>query len=247
MKDQYHILNGDALKDRFPKSIAGDIFVARECLVDGDVCAEDLNDLYRIRANFISQNYEGFKEHDYYSKTVSEFEKIRAIPNNVEVNLWFEDDLFCQVNFWFIVHLLSNSNCTIFLVRPEIHNQFGFGGLNNSELNKLLKNKVILYNKDEISRLWTSYQSNNYEELLETGNSLKSQYPFIFNAVEAHLERLPSYGKKGRPIESILQIMKDLNTSEFAPIFKEFNRREAFYGFGDLQVKRLYNAIINTK
>ena len=34
---RYHILNGDSLKDVFPKEIYGTCIVARECLVDGDV------------------------------------------------------------------------------------------------------------------------------------------------------------------------------------------------------------------
>ncbi len=37
MRKQYHILNGDSLKEQFPENIQGDIIVARECLVDGNV------------------------------------------------------------------------------------------------------------------------------------------------------------------------------------------------------------------
>jgi len=36
-KKQYHILNGDALKEQFPDRIKGKIIIARECLVDGNV------------------------------------------------------------------------------------------------------------------------------------------------------------------------------------------------------------------
>ncbi|GJM35445.1 MAG: hypothetical protein DHS20C18_44460 [Saprospiraceae bacterium] len=34
---QYHILNGDSLKEQFPENIQGEIIIARECLVDGSV------------------------------------------------------------------------------------------------------------------------------------------------------------------------------------------------------------------
>ena len=42
---------------------------------------------------------------------------------------------------------------------------------------------------------------------------------------------------------SLIQIIKELKTEEFGPVFKEFNKRESIYGFGDLQVKRLFNQI----
>ena len=44
------------------------------------------------------------------NKLVSEFEKIQNIEEGVDINLWFEDDLFCQVNFWFVISLLSSLN-----------------------------------------------------------------------------------------------------------------------------------------
>ena len=70
MIKQYHILNGDSLKERFPENIQGEIMVARECLVDGSVQGNSLSELFKIRAKFISDNYDGFKEQDYFKKTV---------------------------------------------------------------------------------------------------------------------------------------------------------------------------------
>ena len=66
MKKQYHILNGDALKEVFPKSIPGDLIITRECLVDGNVKGKNRNDFYRNRAEFLSNNYGDFKISDYY-------------------------------------------------------------------------------------------------------------------------------------------------------------------------------------
>jgi hypothetical protein len=43
----YHILNGDALKGQFPSEIPGQLIVARECLVDGDVSGESLSEFFR--------------------------------------------------------------------------------------------------------------------------------------------------------------------------------------------------------
>lgn len=246
---QYHILNGDALKSKFPKNIKGEILVARECLVDGDVRGNNLVDLFNTRAQFLSNTYKGCTKEEYFKNTVTEFQKMKDIPDNININLWFEDDLFCQVNFWFIINLLhsSHSKSIFFLIRPTTHNQYGFGRLNASELTSIYENRCALTQIDVISKLWSSYQNNDTESLLVLAKQLKKDFPFVLTAVKAHIDRIPTKINLGRPILSLVQIMKDLNTEEFGIVFKEFNKRESIYGFGDLQVKRLYDQIINNR
>ncbi|MEP4094320.1 DUF1835 domain-containing protein [Reichenbachiella sp.] len=239
MKDHFHILNGDALKSQFPTTISGTQIVARECLADGEVVGSTPDELYKTRERFISQNYEGYKDGDYFNKTVREFERIRTIPTGSEVCLWFEDDLFCQVNLWFVLHLLKNVNCRSFLVRPKTHTRFGFGGLNQEELVQCYRNKQKLSNLDRLNELWLYYQNGDSEALLAVAKMLNESYPFLTPAVQAYVDSIPHEGHLGRPIQTLIQIKKDLKTEEFSPIFKEFCVRESIYGFGDLQVKRL--------
>lgn len=249
MKKQYQILNGDSLKQQFPKNIEGEIIVARECLLDGNVKGSSLEELFHSRAQFISNNYKGYSEQDYYKKTVPEFEKIQNITDNADINLWFEDDLFCQVNFWFVVHLIltkANDN-QIFLVRPKTHNLYGFASLKKPELISIYENRLLLTELDKIANLWELYQSDDLEQLLKTARQLEHKYPFILTAVKAHIDRMPTKGNLGRPSQSLIQIMKELKSEEFEAIFKEFNKRESIYGFGDLQVKRLFDEIINNR
>lgn len=245
MKKQYHILNGDSLKDQFPEKITGEIIIARECLVDGNVKGDDLKEFFHSRAEFIS-SYDNYSEQDYYDKTVPEIQKMLDIMDNAEVNLWFEDDLFCQVNFWFLLNLLWNSlqNKTIYLIRPKAHNQYGFGGLNELELQAIYEKRILLTSLDKLSCLWKHYQNEDLDNLLKTASELESEYPFILTAVKAHLDRIPYKGNLGKPSESLIQIMKDLDTDQFNLVFREFCKRESIYGFGDLQVKRLFDNII---
>jgi len=77
MKDQYHILNGDSLKEQFPKQIDGEIIIARECFVDGDVSSTTLDELFEVRAKFITEFYDDYSIKDYYTDSVSEFQKIQ--------------------------------------------------------------------------------------------------------------------------------------------------------------------------
>ncbi len=74
---------------------------------------------------------------------------------------------------------------------------------------------------------------------------LKNEYPFILPAVQAHIDRLPKNGNPGRPVRTLIEIMHELQTEEFGPVFREFCRRESIYGFGDLQVKQLFDDIVN--
>ncbi|WP_019037320.1 DUF1835 domain-containing protein [Psychroflexus tropicus] len=247
MKNVYHILNGDSLKESFPNEIDGEIIVARECLVDGDVSSDTLEDLFKKRATFISKVYGDYSIEDYYADSVSEFEKIQNLPNKAEINLWFEDDLFCQVNFWFTVKLIVNylKPNKVFLIRPVIHTQYGFGGLNELELINAYKQKAQINELDGIASLWNLYQNNDIEEMVEVAKKLGLKYPFIQNAVEAHIDRIPNENSPGRPTATLLDIMNVLGTDSFGAVFKEFNKRESIYGFGDLQVKRLFDEIKN--
>ena len=98
----------------------------------------------------------------YREKTIPEFEKIQQIPETSCINLWFEDDLFCQVNFWFVVYLIQQSGQKhdIFLIRPETHDSYGFGGLNHAAFDTILRNKIPLKNANQIALLWKYYQHN---------------------------------------------------------------------------------------
>jgi len=248
MTTQYHILNGDALKAQFPATLSGEQIVLRECLVDGPVEGDNLEKLLATRATFISEHYEGVTEAEYYEKILPEFQKIINIPLDSEVNLWFEEDLFCQVNFWFTIHLLQQyiPTTSIYLVKPNPPNQYAFGYLTKEELSSLFKERQLLSRIEELASLWIYYQEAKTNELLQTAESLANEYPFIAPAVKAHLDRMPKEGQLGRPDQLLLQIMKDLGTQEFGPVFRAFNKQAAIYGFGDVQVMRLWKKLIDS-
>ena len=67
MKALYHILNGDVLKNQFPKQVPGQIIVARECLVDGPVDGDSMEELFETRSSFIQKAYGDYEDEDYLS------------------------------------------------------------------------------------------------------------------------------------------------------------------------------------
>ena len=241
MKQQVHILNGDALKNQFPSSIKGETLIMRECLVEGPLEGTDFNSFINTRAQYLSETYQT-ETSFYYENVITQFTKMIAIPATFEINVWFEDDLFCQTNLWFILNLLyeRDINTPIYLVRPELHTRYGFGGLNTSELTMLYHKKRVLKPLKDFADLWTAYKINDLEKLLEIATRLRVKFPFVYSAVEAHMLRLATKNSLGLPKETLLEIIKEFNTNDFGFIYSEFQKRLPIYGFGDLQVKRLY-------
>ncbi len=246
MKKQCHILNGDALKDIFPASISGEQIIMRECLVDGSVAGDTLDGFFKTRAKYISETIPNVSKQDYFEQTVPELSKLLSIAQDTEINLWFEEDLFCQVNFWFCVHTLVNAGRwnNLYLVLPVKPNQYAFGYCSTDELEQFYKNRISIDNADLIAKLWTNYQSANFHEMRKVAEGLK-EITCISRAVKAHIDRVPEDETKGLPYQTLKEIINELRTDEFAPVFKEFITRLPIYGYGDFQVQKLLKMIKN--
>ncbi|MTB51131.1 DUF1835 domain-containing protein [Lewinella sp. W8] len=249
MTQPYHVLNGDALKEQFPTDLAGEIIVARECLVDGPVQHRTLLDFFRTRAAFLAEAYGDLSWEAYQQGSAREFEKITQIPADSTVYLWFEDDLFCQVNCWFVVHLLHQfvTRPSVHLVRPPKHSPYGFGRYDTEQLRELSTQGIPVTDTARWSRLWEHYHRDELASLLRLAREMADTYPFLLPAAEAHRDRQPTDHGPGRPTEILRTIMEETGTSEFGPVFREFHQRAPIYGFGDLQVKRLFDELLSTE
>lgn len=241
----YHILNGDALKDQFPAAIEGEIIVTREAMVDGPVQAKPLDELFQLREKYMLETY-GLN--DYAEITIPEISRITDIKGG-EVNLWFEDDLFCQINLWFVCNLIYQKDIQVYLVRPNTSLEYGFAGLNKEGLAKahLEKQQMTRINVNQFALLWFGYRTNDIERLLKLGVQVHANFPFVMKAIEAHFDRLPDGSTPGLPERLIRQIIKEKATQDFGIVFKEFNRRAPIYGYGDLQVRRIFDQVLNDR
>ena len=121
--------------------------------------------------------------------------------------------------------------------------------MSEKELLLSYQNRTLLKQTDlkNIEQLWKNYRQNNLAELKLTAEIFVKQFPFILNAVKAHIERIPVNGNQGRPVQTLNQILKDIKTNEFAAVFKEFCKREEIYGYGDWQVKKMLETITKSK
>ena len=173
----YNILNGDSLAYSFPDTkIEGDVIVVREGLIDGDLSGDNLHDFWQSRAKYM-----GLTEAEYHNNVVKEFEKIMDASDSSEFNLWFEYDLFCQVNMWFTISIINSlpikkkvyAVYTSYLDRTDKQFWGGFGPANSSELASCFANRIPFKDADlKLGQdLWTTYKSENLQELIRLARS----------------------------------------------------------------------------
>jgi len=248
-----HILNGDCLADQLrPTKMNQNFIVCRECLLDGDVRTDTLKEFWKIRARFFADSYSVSKE-EYYSKTVNELEKLNNVPDNSEVCLWFENDLFCQVNMWFVISILSNNRtlkvCRIF---PVIENYTdvwkGFGRADVHQLQQAYDTKIQFTSGDiKLGKnLWIAFQNGDLEELKKLSKNQSNCFGYLEEVCQAHIDRFPEDKSLGRP-ERLVQELIQTHLSDFQKVFSEFSVIEGIYGFGDLQLKTVYDNQMNKR
>ncbi|PWK20275.1 uncharacterized protein DUF1835 [Arcicella aurantiaca] len=250
---KFHILNGDCLLEQIKTTSIDDSFIiCRECLINGEVKAQDLRDFWEIRASHIADTYHVSKD-EYFTKTVSQFNQILNLPEGSEVCLWFENDLFCQVNMWFCLSLLTHrSDLKIFRIFPIVDNQKdiwkGFAMVDSLSLEQSYTGKTIFQKHDiELGvNLWKAYQENDFRELKELSKIDSTCFQYLEEIIQAHIERFPSGNALSRPERVIQEIMKN-DTTDFYSVFTLFSEREGVYGFGDLQLKPIYDRFMKLK
>lgn len=241
---KYHILTGDSLAGTFRRtSIDGMPIVVRECLIDGPVSDDDLDLFWKRRAEYIRNAFDAEID-DYYKNVKSEFDKINNIKPGDEVNLWFENDLFCQANMWFTVSLLNRHNLTnVFRVSPLIRtgNKWeGFGRHTATDLVHCYE-KHQAFTKGDYKlgeNLWDAYRTEDVMALAFYSGSLSPCYPYLEEVCKAEMERK----RNARP-RKVLEELLAKGYTDFSDIFTQFTQTEGIYGYGDMQVGNMLREI----
>jgi hypothetical protein len=238
----YHVLPGDSLVKTFQETgIEGEVIVCREAFVAGDLDADDLDQLWDVRSNFVSVEYGG-DPIEYQDHVASELEKLLNVTSEDEVNLWFEYELFCSVNMWFCLDLLKNSDANIFRVVPIETSPddvwAGFGKYQADDLVKSFDAKVQFTQEDRTigSKLWSAFRERDFDTIRGLSSYRSSCFPFLKEVCDAAAEI------ESEPIELIREL-KASGLKDLDEVFPEFRKRAGVYGFGDSQVARLMNRV----
>jgi len=134
-----------------------------------------------------------------------------------------------------------------FLSRQHPHFWSGFGAAAVGELLKSFGARIPL-NENEIAlgqSLWQAYKNSDLEQLTKLSAYQSAALPCLQPVVQAHTDRFPPEGGKGRP-ERILEEIIRTGAGDFQSVFAAFSKREPIYGFGDVQLKAIYDRVRNS-
>lgn len=241
-----HILNGDSLHEQFPVDLIGATLVFNECLIEGPKDADDLEVFFESREGYLSDTYDSSATNTYRTDLVVPLLNIEMNSCELEIVLWFEEDLFCQTNFWFVCHFLNicGFQGRVSWAKPFGAAKYSFGRLSQESFGTVFKERLPA-DPSKIASLWQAYSKDDSNELILHVERLSDLSEYILPAAIAFRDMNTSSLEQSRPYLSLVEIMRSLNTSNFGEVFIEFCQKEAVYGLGDLQVKRLFDEVIS--
>jgi len=240
-----HIHNGDSTADTAKQSdLPGEHFAFREALIEGPTPAGlDAKEWRRVRAQHLSDAYEPALEQTEQELREQE-SKLATFAAHDEVVLWFEHDLFCQINLlylldWFSQQELGQTKLSLVCIDqfPGVADFRGLGQLNAAQLASLFpgRKEITRAEMNRGSSAWQAYCSPNPTAIEEILAKDTSALPFLRAALFAHLRRFPSVKNGLGAIEnSALELIKN-GAKDFPDLFSRFGAALPIYGLGDAQ------------
>ncbi|MCW3461811.1 hypothetical protein [Chitinophaga nivalis] len=230
-----HVLNGDAILALFQQSkVPGELVVCREMMCEGKV--KHTNDpvvFFESRAKHLEFQY-GIDKQTYYTNVVQELEKITTSGPWQEIVLWFEYDLFCQINQLFILHYITT--------RIKEHPPISIVDLPHqrsaTDFPKLLEHRQLLSPEDLqlAADAWDAFCMDTPQALEMISKLPPGQLTHLPAAIHAHLQRFPHIESGLSTIENFFLQRIALGNYRRYDLYKTFWDELAIYGFGDFQL-----------
>lgn len=253
MSSLLHITNGDSLTNRLESlHLKGDIITWREMLCEGKTLTNvGSESFWKTRFEFLSKNYKVTKSW-FVEKTLKEYRSLCNHKQQDQIVLWFEYDLFCQINMLAVMSWLKTHRkyAHISLVcsgnEDETDKMYGLGEVNDEKLLELYENRIEL-SQDDIEYgdyVWQLYCSDNpirLENLTDFGNY---QFDYLSDAIKSHLKRFPTIKNGLNDIENhILQLSVDKKPKSKRELLHTVLSNQGLYGFGDTQYERIITSL----
>ena len=249
MKSLLHISNGDSFTSKLEQlPLKGDIITWREMLCEGQTLSNvGSESFWKTRFEFLSKNYKVSKSW-FVEKTLKEYRSLCNHKQQDKIVLWFEYDLFCQINMLAVISWLKTHrrHAEIFLVcsgkEDDTDKMYGLSELSDEQLMHLYDTKVQL-TQDDIEYadyVWQLYCSDNPMRLENLMDFEDYQFQYLSEALKTHLRRFPSIKNGLNEIENhILQISSSQKPSSKRELVGKILRTQGVYGYGDSQYERL--------
>jgi len=253
MSSQLHITNGDSFTQKLKTlKLKGDIITWREMLCEGktetNVGSESF---WKTRFDFLHKNYKVSKSW-FVEKTLKEYRSLCNHKQQDQIILWFEYDLFCQINMLAVLSWLKKHRryAEIYLVcsgdEDETNRLYRLNDLSDEQLLNSYENKVKLSQNDieYADYVWQLYCSDNpirLENLIDFDNY---QFDYLSDAIKVHLRRFPTIKNGLNELENrVLEFSLHQKPKSKKELLGKLIENQGFYGFGDTQYERVISSL----
>ncbi len=249
MSSTLHITNGDRFTQKLKSlKLQGEIITWREMLCEGKTeTSVGSESFWKTRFEFLHKNYKITKSW-YVEKTLKEYRSLCNHKQQDQIILWFDYDLYNQVNMLAVISWLKNHRkyAEIHLAcsgeEDETKTLYRLDDLDDNQLIKLYNNKVWL-TQDDIEYadyVWQLYCSDNPIRLQNLTDFSNYQFDYLSEALQAHLKRFPSIRNGLNQVENnILKLAAERRLKTKGELIITAISNQGIYGFGDAQYDRL--------
>ena len=241
-----HILNGDAITGAMDLAgITGERVIWREMLSDGPVLPEVNSPGYHAqRMHFFQEEY-GVAPEKYQEFTISQFQKLENLfPRAHEIVLWFEYDLFCQVNLlaalsW--LHQQGHTDQKISLICigdfPGYDRLVGLGEIEAHHYPRLFRERLPLKPIDLgfAGNAWKAWCDPDPRKMVDAVEVVPPAFPYLKLAFHQHRGRFPFTTHGLNVIEHTFLKWIEEGANSRREVVKRALTRGNIFGFGDLQ------------
>jgi len=227
-----NIHNGDAMASTARHAgLPGEHLAFREALVTGP--APKAGEWQSMRAQYLAD----VSGEDLLRVSNNLFEQdqvlVAAADSNDELVLWFEHDLFCLVNFLYLLERLRG--------RRNVSFVWCSGMLTERDPNELLRlsnsrSPVTPSMFDLAARAWGAYTSPDPRLLLDIIAAPANEISFLRDGFRLHLSRFPSVRNGLGSVDNRLLTLIASGARDFAVLFPQFDEKPPRFGYGDTQV-----------
>ena len=253
MSSLLHITNGDSFTERLNKlNLKGDVITWREMLCEGKTLTNvGSESFWKTRFEFLNKNYKVSKSW-FIEKTLKEYRSLCNHKQQDHIVLWFEYDLFCQINMlavisWLLTH---RKHAEISLVcsgkEDDTDKLYSLNELSDEQLLNMYKNRVVL-NQDDIEYadyVWQLYCSNNPIRLENLTDFENYHFDYLGDAIKTHLKRFPSIANGLNEMENnILRVGLDQKPKSKTDFLNTVLKNQGNLGFGDTQYQRAFQRL----
>jgi hypothetical protein len=237
-----HVLNGDATASVFAAAgLPGDVLVWRDILVEGPLTAEwPTPDALGARAAFLAERL-GIDRERYVRGVREQEDGLAGALRNAEVVLWFEQDLFCAVNLWYVLAWFARrpAAARLTLVYPPVDEVKGLGVREPAQLAALFNERRLVtpHALALARRAWAAYTESDPRAAAVRAETETDALPFVGDAFRLHCSRFPSVVTGLNEVETATLASLERSSLRFGELFRAVTAdpRGARYGMGDVQ------------